>query len=125
MKQTKCALKNWIKLPLLTPMSVRKDRVAELSVLQVELENKEVTSSHIALLQTAQLKTNISFRQVEEYLRLKSRSLWLKARDNNSSFFHRQCRARLSRNHISEIIDDEGVTIKGQDLLKQSASRHF
>ena len=49
MKQTKCALKNWIKLPLLTPMSVRKDRVAELSVLQVELENKEVTSSHTAL----------------------------------------------------------------------------
>ena len=74
MKQTKCALKNWIKLPFLTPMSVRKDRVAELSVLQVELENKEVTFSHIALHQIAQLKTNISFKQEEEYLRLKSRT---------------------------------------------------
>ena len=56
---------------------------------------------------------------------MKSRSLWMNARDKNSSFFHRQCRARISRNHISEIIDDEGVIIKGQDLLKQSASRHF
>ena len=113
MKQTKCSLKHWIKLPLLIPMSVRKDRVAELSVLQVELKNKDVTPSHIALLQKAQLKTNISFRQEDDYLRLKSRSLWLKAGDKNSSFFHRQYKARLSRNHISEIIDDEGVTIKG------------
>ena len=56
---------------------------------------------------------------------MKSRSLWLKAGDKKSSFFHCQCRARLSRNHISEIIDDEGVTIKGQDLLKQSTSKHF
>ena len=56
---------------------------------------------------------------------MKSRSLWLKAGDKNSSFFHRQCRARISRNHILEIIDDEGVIIKGQDLLKQSSSRHF
>ena len=56
---------------------------------------------------------------------MKSRSIWLKAGDKNSSFFHRQCRARLSRNHILKIIDDEGVTIKGQDLPKQSTSRNF
>ena len=118
-------LKNWIKLPLLTPLSIRKDRVVELSALQVDLENREVTFSHIALEQLAQLKTNNSFKQEEEHLRLKSRSLWLKAGDKNSSFFHRQCRARISRNHISEIIDDEGFIIKGQDLLKQSASRNF
>jgi len=112
-------------LPLLTPLSITKDRVAELSTLQVDLENREVTSSHITLHQLAQLKTNISFKREEEHLKLKSRILWLKVGDKNSSFFHRQCKARLSRNHISEIIDDEGVIIKGQDLLKQSASRHF
>ena len=110
---------NWIKLPLLTPLSIRKDRVAEISALQIDLENREVTSSHISLHQLAQLKTNISFRQEEEHLRFKSRSLWLKVGDKNSFFFHRQCRSRLSRNHISEIINDEGVIIKGQYLLKQ------
>ena len=118
-------MKNWIKLPLLTPLGTRKARVAKLSALQVDLKNREVTSTHIALHQISWLKTNISFRQEEEHLRLKSRSLWLKAGDKNSSFFHRQCRARISRNHISKIINDEGVIIKGQDLLKQSTSRHF
>ena len=101
------------------------DRVAELFALQVDLENREVTISHIALEQLAQLKMNNSFKQEEEHLKLKSRSLWLKAGDKNSSFFHHQCRARLSINHISKIIDDEGVIIKGQDLLKQLASRNF
>ena len=56
---------------------------------------------------------------------MKSISLWLKAVDKNSSFFHHQCKARLSRNHISKIIEDEGVIIKGKDLLKQLACRHF
>ena len=31
----------------------------------------------------------------------------------------------MSRNHISEISIGEGVTVKGQDLLKQYASKHF
>ena len=56
---------------------------------------------------------------------MKSRSLWLMEGDKKSAYFHRQCRARLSRNHISEISIGDGVTIKGQDLLKQSASSHF
>ena len=94
------------------------DRVAELFALQVDLENREVTIHHIILEQLAQLKTNNSFRQEEEHLKLKLRSLWLKVGDKNSSFFHRQCRAGLSQNHISEISDDEGVIIKGQVLLK-------
>ena len=31
----------------------------------------------------------------------------------------------MSRNHISEISIGEGVTVKGQDLLKQYANKHF
>ena len=56
---------------------------------------------------------------------MNSRSLWLQAGDKNTAFFHCQCRARLSRNHISKISIGDGVIIKGQDLLKQYASRHF
>ena len=118
MKQTKFSLKKWIKSPLPTSLTLRNERVAELSALQFELENSDITTSHIALEQLAQHNTYHSFRKEEEHLRMKSRSLWLKVRDKNTSFFHRQCRARLSRNHILEISDDEGVIIKGQDLLK-------
>ena len=82
------------------------------------MEEIEITKSQRALEQFAQIKTSQSFRQEEEYLRLKSRSLWLQAGDKNIAFFHRQCRARLSQNHILEISISEGDIIKGQDLLK-------
>ena len=89
------------------------------------MEEVEITKSQLALEHFAQYKTTLSFRQEEEYLRLKSRSLWLLVGDKNTAFFHRQCRARLSRNHISEIYIGEGVIIKGQYHLKQVACEPF
>ena len=45
--------------------------------------------------------------------------------DKNTAFFHKQCRARLSRNHISEIYSSEGEVIKGHTQLQQAAKIHF
>lgn len=61
----------------------------------------------------------------EEYWRLKSRSLQLKARDRNNSFFHRHYRARLSKNHIAEIKTAEGQVCKGFNQVKATAEIHF
>ena len=89
------------------------------------MEDCLISKSHLVLEHFAQSKTSLSFRQEEDYLRLKSRSLWLLEGDKNSAYFHRQCRARLSRNHISKISSGDRETIKGQALLKQDASTHF
>ena len=45
--------------------------------------------------------------------------------DKNIAYFHHQCKARLSQNHISEISIGDGIILKGQDSLKQATSRHF
>jgi len=66
-----------------------------------------------------------SFRREEEHWRLKSRSLWLKAGDRNTSFFHHQYKARLSRNHINEIKNDEGHICNKFDQIKLAAENHF
>ena len=73
----------------------------------------------------AQFNSFRAFRQEEEYWRLKSRSTWQKAGDQNASIFHKQYRARLSQNHISEISSLFGVTIKGFSRIKQAAEIHF
>ena len=125
MKQTKIALKNWFIVPLSSPSLSRKDNVDKLAKIQIGMENCDISLSQIALEREAQYLTSQAFRVEEEHLRLKSRSIWLKAGDRNSAFFHRQCRARLSRNHISEITNDDGVVIKGKDHLKQAAYSHF
>ena len=118
LKNTKIAFKQWVKSPLSTPMSSRMENVAALFAIQIGMEERETTSSKKSQEQFAQYKTTQYFRKEEEHLRLKSRSLWLKARDKNTVFFHRQCRAKLSRNHILEITIGDGVIIKGQDLIK-------
>ena len=74
---------------------------------------------------SAQRKTYNYFRSEEEYWRLKSCSLWLKAGDRNTTYFHRQYRARLSRNHIAEITTSSGQVCKGFDQIKEAAEKHF
>ena len=73
----------------------------------------------------AQVNSFQSFHHEEKFLHLKSRSLWLQAGDKNSAFFHKHCRARLSRNHISELYYMDGEVIKGHTLLKLVAKLHF
>eukprot|EP00253_Pinus_taeda_P036265 PITA_36265 len=47
------------------------------------------------------------------------------AGDPNTSFFHRQYRARISRNHIADIKTAEGQVCKGFNQVKASAETHF
>ena len=96
LKQTKIALKKWLRVPLPSPSLSRKDNVEKLATIQIGMEKCDVSLSQIALEREVQYLTSQSFRLEEEHLRLKSRSIWLKAGNRNSSFFHRQCRARLS-----------------------------
>ena len=41
------------------------------------------------------------------------------------SYFHRQCRMRLSKNHISEITTSDGTLHKGHDQIKLAAESHY
>ena len=56
---------------------------------------------------------------------MKSQNLRLIAGDKNTSFFHKQYRARPSHNHTSEITSSSGESFKGITHLKQEAEAHF
>ena len=76
LKSTKYALKNWAKKSLTTPMDSRQEKVQALAEIQLGMEEIEITKAQLVLEQPAQLKTFHSFLREEEYLHLKSRSLW-------------------------------------------------
>ena len=57
-------------------------------------------------------------RKEEEEVRLKSRSLWLKAGDKNTSFFNNSMKIRRARNQI-EKIQVENQEVKGAEELKK------
>ena len=66
------------------------------------MEETEITLAMLEKEQKAQFNSFQVFRQEEQLWRLKSHSLWLKSGDQNTSFFHKQYRARISHNHILE-----------------------
>lgn len=65
-----------------------------------------------------------TFLAEEEYWRLKSRNLWLKAGDRNTSFFHKQAQARKWFNTIYEIKEDNDTHKEFPDI-KKAAYLHF
>ena len=89
------------------------------------MEETEITPALLAKEQNAQSISFQAFRREEEYWRLKSRGTWMKAGDNNTSFFHKQCRVRISQNHILEINSQSGEVVKGNSQIKQLAEFHF
>ncbi|XP_021737156.1 uncharacterized protein LOC110703671 [Chenopodium quinoa] len=46
----------------------------------------------------------------EIYWRQRSRALWLESGDRNTNFFHRKASQRRSKNRISHLVTDDGVT---------------
>jgi hypothetical protein len=125
LKITKKALKEWSKLPVSNPNTQRKELVQQLGKLQNEMETIYIAKTDLEKEQATQCKTYRSFRNEEEYWRLKSRSLWLEAGDRNTSYFHRQFKAHLSRNHISEITTNDRKLCKGIDQIKAVVVSHF
>eukprot|EP00253_Pinus_taeda_P003653 PITA_03653 len=125
LKATKAALKEWVKTPPNTFNTYRKEAVQQLADLQLEMEGKDITMQQLEKEQVAQLTSFSSFRKEEEIWRFKSRSLWLKAGDRNIAFFHKQFRACLSRNHISEITSADGIVTKGFAQVKEDVETHF
>lgn len=63
-------------------------------------------------------------RVEEEEQRQKSRCLWLKSGDKNTSFFHNSIKMRRAGNNIGKI-SVEGRVLSEQGEIKEAASRHF
>eukprot|EP00253_Pinus_taeda_P015209 PITA_15209 len=123
LRRVKAALKTWaISLP--NPAVERKKIQECLENHHLNAENEVITKEVLdkeAELQQKLLKASLA---EEEYWRVKSRRLWLKAGDRNSDFFHKQSQARKKFNSISEI-KEENNTHKDIQSIKNVAFLHF
>ncbi|XP_074306422.1 uncharacterized protein LOC141641666 [Silene latifolia] len=64
-------------------------------------------------------------RQEEQFWRQRSRALWLKERDRNTGYFHRQTGQRRAKNYISKLVDDEGIIRSGAEVVSRVATSYF
>ena len=88
------------------------------------VENEEITKDILDKEADLQQQLHKASLAEEEFWRLKSRCLWIKAGDRNSYFFHKQAQARKNFNSITEIKDE---TSKHSDIqsIKRAAFLHF
>ncbi|KAA0059841.1 reverse transcriptase [Cucumis melo var. makuwa] len=64
-------------------------------------------------------------RLEEASLRQKSRIRWLKLGDQNTTFFHRSVRSRMSRNSLLSLVDSDGSRVSSHDGVAQLAVNYF
>ncbi|TYK26658.1 uncharacterized protein E5676_scaffold313G003080 [Cucumis melo var. makuwa] len=82
---------------------------AAMDLAQREVERNPMSDvlSHQAGLSTETFWTAV--RLEEASLRQKSRIRWLKLGDQNTAFFHRSVRSRMSRNTLRSLVDSDGT----------------
>eukprot|EP00253_Pinus_taeda_P004771 PITA_04771 len=116
-RRLKRSLKEWAK-SLKTPSAKRKDSLNSLAAHQLAMEHNHVTQSLL------QKEVHKSSRDEEEFQRQKSRNLWLKSGDKNTSFFHKQAEARKHFKSVSEI-NFQNTVVKDFDGIKRAAYSFF
>eukprot|EP00253_Pinus_taeda_P035654 PITA_35654 len=97
----------------------------ELKVLEsMEADGYSTQSSKDRILSLEKAQNQILLAKEEEW-RLKSRAIWLKSRDENTSFFHNYAKGRKSTNTIWSLKDEEGRLVKTFTDLSGLGQRHF
>jgi len=77
------------------------------------------------LIRNLEKKKQQILQRKEATWRLKSRAIWLKEGDRNTSFFHRFANARRERNTIWSIKDDLGNILSSQEEITREAVSFF
>lgn len=123
LRRVKAVLKTWVK-SLPNPTVERKKIQECLENHHLNAENEVITKEVLdreANLQQKLLKASLV---EEEYWRIKSCRLWLKAGDRNYAFFHKQAQAHKNFNSISKI-NEENTSHKDIQSIKNAAFLHF
>ena len=102
LRRVKGALKRWAKT-LSNLATERKTIKAALVSHQNGMENAGLTKDLLDQETQLQQRYHKACLAEEEYWKLKSCNLWLKAGDRNTAYFHKQAQARKYFNNISEI----------------------
>jgi len=124
-KNVKHALKDWVKTHYKEPENEKREAKAKLEELHSTMEKRgyqQADKNHEEKLYNQLYHIR---REEEQKWRMKSRQLWLKGRDRNTTFFHKQTTIQKIRNNITYIIDSEGNQQIRQGAIKQAASDHY
>eukprot|EP00253_Pinus_taeda_P017109 PITA_17109 len=124
LKHLKSAIKQWARELASSERKKRADLLSEIERWHKEKEQTQPTTDDIEKEKSMFMELYRQNRIEEEDQRLKSRCLWLKAGDKNTSFFHNNVKTRRERNQIDKI-EVDGRDLQDQEEIKKAALDHF
>eukprot|EP00253_Pinus_taeda_P025433 PITA_25433 len=124
LKHLKSAIKQWARELASSERKKRSDLLSEIERWHKEKEKSQPTTDDIEKEKSMFMELYRQNRIEEEDQRLKSRCLWLKAGDKNTSFFHNNVKTRRARNQIDKI-EVDGRDLHDQEEIKKAAFDHF
>ncbi|KAK9984458.1 hypothetical protein SO802_033983 [Lithocarpus litseifolius] len=86
---------------------------------------KEHTVAHLEEIRRVKDEINTILYHDELHWRQRSRSIWMKAGDKNTKFFHQRASQRLRKNNISGIFDGGGVWHESEEGIARAAESYF
>jgi hypothetical protein len=119
----KVALKGWAKRQS-DPIALCLEAQRRLESHQLDLEKREITQQDLLKEDQLQRQWHKACRDEEGYWRQKSRSLWLKEGDKNTSYFHKQAEARKHYKAVTEI-QVQNITISDPEGIRQASFETF
>jgi hypothetical protein len=119
LKKDKQAIKDWVKVSSHNTRGEIERYKKKLEDTQEEMDSNTIQNRH--LVQEKEHFQNYMrvLHNEEKEWRLKSRALWLQAGDKNTSFFHKQAKARQHRNTVEEIKTASGDRINSFEEIKR------
>eukprot|EP00253_Pinus_taeda_P036322 PITA_36322 len=124
LRQLRSAIKQWARELARFEGKKRNELLSEIEKWHKEKEQTQPTAEDIDKEKSMYTKLYRQNRVEEEEQRMKSRCLWLKAGDKNTSFFHNNIKTRRARNQIDKI-EVEGRELQEQEEIKNAAFEHF
>eukprot|EP00253_Pinus_taeda_P010215 PITA_10215 len=124
LKHLRSAIKQWARELARSERKKRNDLLSEMERWHKEKEQTQPSTEDIEKEKSMFMELYRQNRVEEEDQRMKSRCLWLKEGDKNTSFFHNNVKTRRARNQIDKI-DVEGRELHEQEEIKKAAFNHF
>lgn len=125
LRNVRHALKNWEKLQYKEPEAKKLEVKAKIENLHHAIENQDYTQARKNQEEDFYSQLYSIRREEEEKWCIKSRQVWLKSGDRNTSFFHKQATVRQIRNNITAIVDNASNQHNDQASIKNAATSHF
>eukprot|EP00253_Pinus_taeda_P005844 PITA_05844 len=124
LKHLRVVIKQWEKEVANAERKKKTDLIAKMEWWHNDKESTHYSEEDLEQEKNLYKELFRQNRLEEEEQRLKSRCLWLKAGDKNTSFFHNNIKLRRAGNQIDKI-EVDGKEVKDQEEIKDAAHNHF